>query len=351
MMKASFRRASVFCLFALVAATTGRAWDYEGHRLINQLALDSLPASFPDFIRTSAARERIGFLGGEPDRWRNTQDLELRHGNGPDHFFDLDLLESHRLELAHVSPFRYEFVAQLSACRMAHPQNFPPIDPLKDADRTKSLIGFLPWTITEFQGKLKSAFSYLKEYESGGTPEEISNAHENIIYLMGVMGHFVGDGSQPLHTTKHHHGWIGENPRAYSTNYSIHAWIDGGYLNQFGVNADKLRAQLRPARMLFGSTVAGSNTNVFQVVVSYLLEQHKEVEPLYRLEKAGKLSGRQEFSQEGHDFITRQMLKGSQMLGDLWFTAWQQAPPDMYLRSALAKRKAALEQRREKSAP
>jgi hypothetical protein len=347
MMKTSFCRMLAIGAFTL-AATASQAWDYEGHRLVNQLALDSLPSNFPGFVRTSAARERIGFLGGEPDRWRNTPDLELKHCNGPDHYFDLDLLAPYQLDLTRVSPFRYEFDAQLAVGRTAHPQNFPAIDLLKDADRTKALIGFLPWTITEFQGKLKSAFSYLKEYESAGTPEEVANARENIIYLMGVMGHFVGDGSQPLHTTKHHHGWMGENPNGYSTNYSIHAWIDGGYLLQFGINPDKLRAQLRPAKTLVGPNAGGVPTNTFQTVMSYLLEQHREVEPLYRLEKAGKLSGRQELSQEGHDFITRQMLKASQMLGDLWATAWQQAPPDMFLRSALAKRKAAQEQRQEK---
>jgi hypothetical protein len=349
-MKVSFYR-NVVLLAALTAATIGRAWDYEGHRLINQLALDSLPANFPGFARTPAARERIGFLGGEADRWRNTPDLELRHGNGPDHYFDLDLLEPYQLDPVRVSPFRYEFAAQLALGRAAHSQNFPVIDPLKNSDRTKELIGFLPWTITEFQGKLKSAFSYLKEYEAAGTPEEVANARENIIYLMGVMGHFIGDGSQPLHTTKHHHGWVSENPKAYSTNYSIHSWIDGGYILQFGVSADKLRAQLRPARVLAGPNAGGAVTNMFQLVMSYLVEQHKEVEPLYRLEKAGKLSGRQELSQEGHDFITKQMLKASQMLGDLWLTAWQQAPPDMFLRSALAKRKAAQELRQEKSVP
>ena len=152
---------------------------------------------------------------------------------------------------------------------------------------------------------------------------------------------FVGDGAQPLHTTKHHHGWVGDNPNRYSTNYSIHAWIDGGYILQFGVSADKVRAQLRPARVLSGPNAGGAITNMFQLVIAYLVEQHKAVEPLYRLEKAGKLSGRQELSQEGHDFITKQMLKASQMLGDLWLTAWQQAPPDMFLRSALAKRKSA----------
>ena len=340
-MKVSFCRTAVLCLFTLTAATASRAWDYEGHRLINQLALDSLPANFPGFARTPVTRERIGFLGGEADRWRNTPDLELRHGNGPDHYFDLDLLEPYQLDLARVSPFRYEFAAQLALGRAAHPQNFPVIDSLKDADRTKSLIGFLPWTITEFQGKLKAAFSYLKEYEAAGTPEEIANARENIIYLMGVMGHFVGDGSQPLHTTKHHHGWVGENPNAYSTNYSIHAWIDGGYLLQFGVNTDKMRAQLRPAQILAGANAGGLVTNLFQQVMSYLAEQHQAVELLYQLEKAGKLSSRQELSQEGHQFITRQMLKAAKMLGDLWLTAWQQAPPDMFLRSTLAKRKAA----------
>jgi len=351
MMKASFCLPAILCVFALTVASDSRGWDYEGHRLINQLALDSLPSNFPGFVRTPAARERIGFLGGEADRWRNTQDLELRHCNGPDHFFDLDLLEPYQLELGRLSPFRYEFAAQLAMGRAAHPTNFPAIDPLKDADRTKSLIGFLPWTIIEFQGKLKSAFSYLKEYEMAGTPEEIANARDNIIYHMGVMGHFIGDGSQPLHTTRHHHGWVGENPNGYSTNYSIHAWIDGGYIQQFGVSADKMRVQLRPAKLVSVHPSGGANTNLFQVILSYLLEQHQQVEPLYRLEKAGKLSGRQELSQEGHDFITRQMLKASQMLGDLWLTAWQQAPPDMFLRSALAKRNAAQEQLREKSAP
>ena len=101
-MKVSFCRTAVLCLFTLTAATAGRAWDFEGHQLINQLAVNSLPANFPGFVRTPAARERIGFLGGEADRWRNTPDLELRHGNGPDHFFDLDLLEPYQLDLVRV---------------------------------------------------------------------------------------------------------------------------------------------------------------------------------------------------------------------------------------------------------
>ena len=336
-----------FAVLTLAWTPIGRAWDYEGHRLINQLALDSLPENFPAFVRTATARERIGFLGGEADRWRNTPDPALKHCNGPDHYFDIDYLDDYKLEVGQISPFRYEFTAQLIAGRAANPQNFQPIDPLKDSDKTKSLIGFLPWTITEYQGRLKSAFSYLKEYESAGQPEEITNAQENILYIMGVMGHFVGDAAQPLHTTKHHHGWVGANPKGYSTNYSIHSWIDGGYIQQFGVSADKLHGKLRSAKLVSTAGVPVAPTDMFVAVMAYLDQQFQQVEPLYQLEKAGKLSGHRELSQEGHDFITSQIRKASQMLGDMWLTAWKQAPPDMFLRSALMKRKAADEQRLE----
>ena len=39
---------------------------------------------------------------------------------------------------------------------------------------------------------------------------------------MGVMGHYVGDCAQPLHTTKHHNGWVGENPHGYTTWPGLH---------------------------------------------------------------------------------------------------------------------------------
>jgi hypothetical protein len=335
-----FRNALVL-MAGLALPAESRAWDYEGHRLINQLALESLPANFPSFVLTSSGRERVAFLAGEADRWRNTSDLPLKHCNGPDHFFDIDLLPLYDLNPSQLSPFRYEFCAQLALDRAARPKSFPPVDPQRDADRTRTLIGFLPWTITEHQAKLKSAFSYLKEYEAAGTPEEVANAQQNVIYIMGVMGHFVGDGSQPLHTTRHHHGWVGRNPHHYSTNYSIHSWIDGGYIQQFGVNRETMRQKLRPARLLSTRESTAAQTNLFPLVMSYLLEQYRQVEPLYQLEKAGKLSGRREVSEEGRNFIAGQMLQAAQMLGDLWLTAWQQAAPDMYLRSALARRKSA----------
>jgi hypothetical protein len=323
-----------------LAPAFGLAFDYEGHRTVNQLALASLPPEFPDFVRTPRAAERVAFLAGEPDRWRNLSDLPLRHYNAPDHFFDLDELPLFALAPESVSHFRYEFVTQMDTYRTAHPDEFPAVDPAKNLDRLKGLPGFLPWSINEYYLKLKSGFSSLKVFEELGTPEEIANAQENILYIMGVMGHFVGDGAQPLHTTKHFNGWVGDNPKGYTTNRTFHAWIDGGYLQKLGgVDVKRLQASLRPAQMAWPGPAKAKHEDAFPEIMAYLQAQHQKMVPLYELQKSGKLAEEGTDSPDGREFIEKQIVIAGQMLGDLWFSAWQQAPPDTFLKSQLNKRK------------
>src|SRR5687767_8399628 len=91
-----------------------RAWDYEGHRMVNQLALASLPKDFPVFVQAVANLERVAFLGGEPDRWRNVPDLVLKQSGGSwsDHFIDMEYLTDAGIDVATVSSFRYDFIVQ-----------------------------------------------------------------------------------------------------------------------------------------------------------------------------------------------------------------------------------------------
>ncbi len=336
------RRAGLL-LALLTLAPAALAWDYEGHRTVNQLALASLPTNFPAFALTPDARARIAFLAGEADRWRNTSDATFKNCSGPDHYLDLDDLKLYGLTPATVSPFRYDFAAQLATARALHPKNFPPIDPVKDHDHTRALLGFLPWAINENYAKLQSAFSSLKTFEELGTPEEIANARQNALYVMGVMGHYVGDAAQPLHTTKHHHGWVGENPRRYATNYGFHAWIDGGFIGRTGLKTETMLSQVRPARSLWAGKTNAPGNGSFPLILDYVGEQHQLVEPLYQMDKERKLSPNGPAVEEGKKFISGQLLKAGQMLGDLWFSAWQEATTDKFLHRELLKRKAAQE--------
>ena len=191
-MKIFDRNAWLALSVSLLMTVVAPAWDYEGHRTVNQLALAALPPDFPAFVRESANAERVAFLSGEPDRWRNTADLPIKHFNGVDHYCDLEQLTEAGLTPATVSALRYEFALQFAAGRAAHPGNFPALDPTKNTDRTREWPGFAPWAIAEYYGKLKSAFSYWNAFCEAGTPEEIANAQADIIYVMGVMGHYVG---------------------------------------------------------------------------------------------------------------------------------------------------------------
>lgn len=333
-------------VFALLTAVAGlsplAAWDDEGHRIVNRLALAGLPEDFPAFVRAPADAERIVFLACEPDRWRSNPDLPIKHANGLDHYLDLEMLAWAGLTPQTVAPMRYVFASQYAAGRIVNPGAYATIDSTKNVERSREWPGFVPWAVCENYGRLKAAFSYLKTFEeNGGTPEEIANAQANIVYVMGVMGHYVGDCAQPLHTTVHHNGWVGENPSGYNPRPGIHAWIDGGFIAKTKIGYADLVSRVEPAQPLSLAAAPEGQDAFFTAVMSYILEQHQLVEPLYALEKAGKFKGGSaDESAEGRAFIEGQLLRGGRMLSAIWLTAWRSAPVDTYLRAQLLKRQA-----------
>jgi hypothetical protein len=185
--------------------------------------------------------------------------------------------------------------------------------------------------------KLKSSFSYLKAFQKSGTPEEIANAQRDAIYIMGVMGHYVADASQPLHTTKHFNGWGDfDNPQHFTTE-KIHGKIDGFFRDLDDAGYAALEKQIHPAK-LPGAELGSSSEDMFKIIVTYITGQNKQVVPLYQLEKDGKLFADGDKGAEGRAFLGRQIVIGGQMLGDLWYSAWTTSKEDDYLERQLAER-------------
>jgi len=328
-------------------ATLLRAWDYPGHRMVNQLALASLPNEYPQFVHAPASAGRIAFLAGGGDRWRNVDPwLKQAGASWTDHFIDIEELADAGLDPRTVSSFRYDFALAFAAGRAAHPDKFPRIEPAKNPEHTLEWAGFAPWAITEWFQKLRSAFSYLKAFEEvGGTADEIANAQADVVYAMGILGHYIGDCAQPLHTTVHHNGWVGPNPEGYTTWLGFHSWIDGkdgGLIAKARIEFAGLEPRAKPAEPFPLGTRADGRDPFFVVAMDYILAQHQLVEPLYRLAKSGQLGlGDQPVAPEGRAFIEGQLLKGGEMLARAWLTAWKSAPIDTYLRTQLGKRQAA----------
>jgi hypothetical protein len=156
---------------------------------------------------------------------------------------------------------------------------------------------------------------------------------------MGVMGHFVGDASQPLHTTMHHHGWVGANPNHYTTSFGFHAWIDGGFFRKTGgIDEKKLSARIHPAEKI---SAAADPNGIFHASVNFIVAANRLVEPLYQMDRDGKLSPKEDRGAEGRAFLEAQLVKSGQLLGNLWLTAWLTAPEDTFLERELQQHAAA----------
>ena len=319
-------------LAACVVGLGGRtapAWDEEGHIIVTRLAVSGLPQSMPEWLRTPEVRSRLDYLSAEPDRWRGQANVHLDHVNKPDHFMDEELLRPFGLSFATLPPLRREFTDLMATRRALHPEKFEPYDRARDRDYTKQVPGLLPYAVAELQGKLAASWTTLKTYEKHRdrvTDDMIRDARANVVYHMGILSHFVGDGSQPLHTTIHYNGWSGDNPKGYTRSRGFHKRIDGGVLVHHGITRDSLPGNPRPA-------VPVSEKDYWRDIGSYLRRTFEQVEPLYALEKSGDLD-----REAGKRFIEARLLDGGAMLAGVWAAAYEAGKIDSFLEGRLLRR-------------
>ena len=135
----------------------------------------------------------------------------------------------------------------------------------------------------------------------------------------------------------YHHGWTTNgNPNHYTTSFGFHAWVDGGFFYKTGgIDFKKLTAQTRPAQKI---PAADAPDGIFQTAVAFIVEANKLVEPLYRLDRDGELSDKENRGAEGRAFLEGQLMKSGRFLGNLWLTAWLTAPEDTHLERELQNR-------------
>jgi hypothetical protein len=238
----------------------------------------------------------IAYLGPEPDRWRNPAEFALKNAQEPDHFIDLE-----RVDWLNPLPRgRYEFYRKLYEKRAVTPDH--------QDDYLPERVGLQPYIVMEIFGRLKAAFReyrHLREVHQPTAPVEHA-----IVFYAGWLGHYVADGSQPLHTTIQYNGWVGANPKQYTTQHGIHALFETTYVAQNITSKDFSALVHAPQRL----------DDPFPQYVSYLRESNQFVETVYVFEKAGGFSGKG--SPEALSFTMQRLAAGSQMLLNLWYTAW-----------------------------
>lgn len=310
--------AAVFVILVWFPVSESFAWGAHGHRIVTLVALDGLPPEAPLFLRDPVVRQRIAFQSSEPDRWRGSGSVILDHENKLDHYLDVELLDQFGLTLETVPHLRNEYLRAMMIAKHEHPEKIEPYDATKDPDRTKEWPGAALHAIAEHYAKLQSAFNtmrILEEINDSSRDFQLVQARENVIYHMGILSHFVGDCAQPLHTTRHFNGWVGDNPGKYTTSNKFHAYIDTGVLEHHKLTYEMIRSAAT-----FDAKVKAEDP--WDDVTAYVRRSLTRVEPVYALERDGKLNG-----DEGRQFIIERLCDGASMLSAMYWAAYRSAAP------------------------
>jgi hypothetical protein len=295
---------STICVLCLCSGA--QAWGPDGHRMIGELAVKSLPASLPAFLRTPRAAWIAGYLGPEADRVRGAgEEFDAEHS--PAHFVDVsdDFSILGGPQLSALPATREEYDTALRA-----------------AGTNQYKAGYLPYSIVDGFQLLAKDLAYWRVDVAGQKHARTKKARawyardramreRIVLHDLGVWSHYVADGSMPFHATVHYSGW-GEfpNPEAF-TQAKIHVPVENQYVHN-NVRAKDIAALLPAAR--------DCGCAITVRTAQYLLADQAEVVPLFRLEKTGAFAKR---TPEGRAFIAKRLAVGAAELRDMIVAAWR----------------------------
>jgi hypothetical protein len=269
-----------------------RAWGFFGHRLLNRLAVYTLPPQMIGFFKANI--DYLTVNATRPDSRR-----VVVPGEAPRHFLDVDRYGD---SAAYRLPRRYaDAVAQYGE---------------------DSLLrhGIVPWNVLSMKSQLTAAFQ--------------NHDTDRILHLSADLGHYVADACVPLHTTRNYNGQL-------SGQRGIHALWESRLPELLNADYDLFSGPapyLEQPTDAIWSAVARSSAAVDSV-----LRFEKELsakfpeDQKYGYEQRGTQTIRaysREFSRAYHarlnGQVERQMRYAARLIGAFWYTCWVDAgSPDL----------------------
>ncbi|MBW8732802.1 MAG: hypothetical protein JF571_00560 [Asticcacaulis sp.] len=288
-----------------VIATQALAWGSAGHRMIGEEAMRGLPSYLPGFLRSSTAITSVGEFSREPDRMRGAS----KPGDNdrlPAHYINLDTDgKIDGMTLDTLPPNRTDYDVKIRAAGS---------DPFE--------AGYLPYAMADAYAQVAKDMGYwrvlslMEQRETDIKKKAWYRADRQrreavMLRDIGILSHYVGDASQPLHVTSHYNGWgKGENPDSYTTD-PIHGPFEGVFVNHNITTAD-VRANL--------GAYTPCTTKPEQCLDAEILVANAQVVPLYQMQKAGELV---DGNADMKTFVAKQLGLGATTLRNALVDAWR----------------------------
>lgn len=274
-------RTCAFLIALFVCTLTAFGWHDEGHYYSALAAVRVLPDDMPSFFREGAGT--IGHCSIDPDAFKIRELPQLDHGEYPEHFIDIDLLQGRELPL-----LRHDYL------KMCYDME---VDPMQ--------AGLLPYAISEWTQKLTTAFA---EYRRN--PDNVHIRAKCLVYA-GILAHYAADLQMPLHTTI---DWDGRyEPGKPYVRTGIHNRVDA------------LPTKI-PYNVLFAEPLPTpiASHDIFSFVLDELTKSRALVDRVYEMEEYYPAWDDLNLANdEVRAFAIERMRAAASFTADLYLSAWR----------------------------
>lgn len=287
--------------------TPASAWGGTAHAVIDRAAIETIPDDGPVFLRRH--EDYIADSASLPDSWRGSSENFSKIAEDPNHGW-------FREQFTFLKPIprsRYEFVIAL----YKQYEKINQRDPATAARTNVRWTGTLPYAAMEAYERLIVCMRNVRRAQAEGQDASVSEQH--CAFEAIRLGHYIGDGAQPLHASVNSDGWRGANPKGYTTDRSIHGRFESRFVDGIGLTVADIKPRIgAPGRR---------SGDMFDAVLAFLDRSGDRMETVYALEKRAGFADYGD--KDVRELVYAQTAAGAAMLRDMLCRAWREsaAPP------------------------
>lgn len=266
------------------------AWGSRGHQIVAETA-SALISSEPNAAFMKQQSFKMGIYANTPDFiWKRPETYSLER---PQHYMDIEIFQREFAKHPEIkNPFelsRKEFEAK-----------FPEIKP--EAGRAF-------WRIREFEARLEDLSKQLRELAEPTGPAR-QKLQEKWIVTAGLMAHYIGDLSMPLHMSENHDGQL-------TGQKGVHSYFEDTITEELypeiSCEVDK---EARKQWSAF--TKKHKDKTVLELVQELGARSEKDIAPLLAIDKKSKRENIKKNLAAYHPMIRKHLVDSVLTLAELY---------------------------------
>ena len=267
-------------LITLLSLTNLNHWGFQGHKIINRMAVFTLPSELVIFFK-----KNIEFLtenSTTPDSRRYSNKKE-----GAGHYIDLEFYT----DIDSIEKYNWKKICE------------------KIPQDSLYKHGILPWRIIQYKYLLQKAFE--------------NKSYREILKYASELGHYIADSHVPLHTTKNYNG-------QYTNQQGIHSLWETKIVNSISneINYFTKKANyIENIQTYIWKIIKESNKDVKKVledekIVSLDKNIVKYTFPYQNDKKTYSEDFIKAYNTKLNGMVSKRMKMAIENLGSIWYTAW-----------------------------